>query len=188
MKGNKGIISKIIISIILSIIIESVVLNFFNIIEIMDTRLDKNIEYTMDKMEYINWQDEGTNKVSDLDPIIYIKGVNTWVKEIQVNTKLNQRPNYMLLWYTNKEHQEVSEERAISAMNITGKDEFTINGEVKDIRLDLGNQDGLVLEDIHIIINPVQFDFSIARVIAMILIYWGFIGLFRVQQTPDYKL
>lgn len=103
--------------------------------------------------------------------------------------EVNQAVPYIQVFYTNNENENFNGELIIEyGQPVVGEVEIGINQYVKDLRIDLGDEEGIILDDIKMIINPINFNFSVSRIIAMISIYFLSAGLFYLQKNPDYNI
>jgi len=182
-------VKRILSIVIVALIIELLVFNFFNVIHLLDKGLEKNKEYTLEQMEIMNWERSGNDIISGLDPMIIVDDVATVVKEINIECEVNNVIPYIDVFYTNNTYDQFNGELLIHHKQPTNTTAtIKINQYVKDLRIDLGDEAGLKLSNIKVIINPTKIDFSLSRVIAMILIYFASIGLFYLQKNPEYKI
>ena len=65
---------------------------------------------------------------------------------------------------------------------------MSIKDYITDLRIDLGDEKGTILNDLSVIINPIEFRFSIAIVVAVLLIYVATRFLFYLQKSPNYGI
>ena len=93
------------------------------------------------------------------------------------------------MFYTNNEIKEINGELLILAPEV-GREKTSI--KVKDyigiLRIDLGEEAKTQLRKIEITLNPANFQFSISRVVACLLIYLITKVLFIIQKIPDFEL
>lgn len=180
---------KIILALIISCCIELFVINFSNVVNVLDTTTEKNKVFTLDDMSLVNWNEENGYIISENDPNFIIKNVNTDIKKIKISANVNRVIPYIDIFYTNQEEEEYNGDLLIKYSNEIEKNvEIDINQYVKDLRIDLGDEEGMILEDIEVVINPIKVNISISRIIAMFLIYLSFVGLFYLQKNPDYNI
>lgn len=180
---------RIIMVLIIVCCIEVFGINFFNTLSLVDISIEKNIEYTLQDVQTVNWDQENEYLISQYDPNLIIGDIDTFIKKIKLDINSNQEIPYIQVFYTNNENENFNGELLVEySQPVVGEVEMTINQYVKDLRIDLGDEEGMILDDIKVIINPTSFNFSISRVIAMILIYFLFVGLFYLQKNPDYNI
>ena len=170
------------ITVALAVFLEIWVFNFEYWMEKVDTSTRKNIVYNVNQMEKVNWTKTSQGWVSEGDQHLIIKDLNTRINIIQINMQVEQKPDYILLFYTGDEVGKFNNDASI----LCGSETVKVNKNIKDLRLDISNRKGILLKDITLIINPMSFNFSFARVIAIILIYIFGYGLFALQRRPDY--
>lgn len=180
---------KFSVIIIISILLEVGFFNFSNIALTLDKSLDKNISYSLNEMEAINWKKDDKRLVSELDPMLIINNLNKYIRNIKIIVDASSPIMSTTIFYTNKEN-EVFNGHALILYNNQLIDTATIevNKDVRDLRIDLGDLDGLELKSIKVIINFVQFNFSVSRVVAMVLIYMCGYALSALQKSPDYEV
>ena len=174
---------------LVAIVLEIVFFNYTNIKLMLNQNIEKNISIMQEDIEYYNWERRGNLLVSKTDPILIIPNVNSKIKAIKLDMQLNKPIPYIVVFYTDKENEKFGENTMIIYnKNIQGNMLLPLDAEVNDLRIDLGDDEGVILSELKIIINPVTLNFSIYRVIAMLLIYLLSVLLFKLQRNPDYKL
>lgn len=182
---NMKLIYKVVIVLLIGVTLELGYFNFDYFREYMDKSTKKNILYTMGQMEIQNWTTTDTGLVSEIDPMLIIRGVDTKVKRIKLEVKTQKPTDYILLFYTNETIPIFNDSDSI-LYNVN--EVQVIDKYVKDLRIDIGDKAGTKLEHIEVIINPMNFIFSISRIIAILMIYLLGRFLFTIQQSPDYGL
>lgn len=186
--SKKKLIFKSIVIILISMIIEVGFFNFNYIKEIIKDTPDSNIKYDLKNVKLENWDKSGETITSKADPMIIITDVNKDIKTIKIQCKTNKPIPYIDFFYTNTERAEFNGDMLLRIDNVKGNiNVYDINQSAKDIRLDLGDNAGLVLTDFALTINPVDFNISISRVTAIVLIYLISSGLFSLQRSPNYE-
>lgn len=182
-------LKRIIMVLIVACCIEIFGINFFHILNVFDNSVEKNIEYTLQDMQKVNWSQGVPYLISKYDPNLIIENVNVFTKKIKLDISSNQEIPYIQVFYTNNENENFNEKLLVEyEQPVVGEIEISINQYVKDLRIDLGDEEGVILDNINVIINPTDFNFSISRVVAMILIYFLSIGLFYLQKNPEYNV
>ncbi len=177
--------------VILSTLIEIIIFNF----SYLNDKFIKKVKTTYcqeDNISYVNWQEStDTQKVSLVDSMIILNNLNTKISKVKIDVNLNENVKvpYTDIFYTTQEIGQFNGDLVIHDKNKYDKSiEININKDVKDLRIDLGDQAGLILNDIKIIINPLDFHISISRIVTMIIIYYLSIFLFSLQRNPNYQL
>lgn len=180
---------KIIILVVLTLIIEAGIFNFSYIVSKFDKKNEYNVSYNLQDMTSLNWSmNKNGNLVSDIDANLIIEDINLYVKNIAIRYTINKDIDELDFFYTDKGNQYFSGDNLKVFSNPDKLVLFTLNKEIKDIRIDLGDEKGIVLSEINVIINPVQLNISISRIIAILLIYCTFSGLFALQRSPKFDV
>lgn len=180
-------IKRFLLVIFFACIIEIGVINFTNILNLLGNN-SKNVVYDSNSMEKINWENNDGKLISNLDPNLIIKDVNTNVKKISIQVTSDKEIPYIDVFYTSNGEQVFNGDMLIRDSTPTKSiANINIDKLVKDLRIDLGDEPGLAISDVKVIINPAKIDFSISRVIAMIIIYYSTMGLLSLQKNPYYK-
>lgn len=180
---------KLIYVIMFAIFLEIVVFNYSYIRSMFDKNIEKNVSYTLKDMEKINWTESNNGIISQLDPMLIISDINTYVKDFELTLSMDKNPPFILCYYTKNNEDIFNDKMSVAVTNIfSDKNNIKVNSYINDLRLDIGDNAGLSLSNLSVIINPVKFDFNIARVITVILIYLIGAGLFFLQRSPIYDV
>ncbi len=182
MKKKKGFLLGLGITFVLSLVLEIGVFNFNFWMQMEDTTTQKNIVYYLDSMDKFNWLASHDGWISKGNQHLILKNINTKIENIQIDTNLNTTVEYILVFYTTSASQTFSNDFSV----LCNEGIAPIDNEVKDIRIDISNKQGITLKDLSITINPMVFKFSLPRIIAVLLIYILGYGLFYIQKSPDY--
>lgn len=175
--------------IFIALIIEIFVINFSNILAFLNTDLVKNKEYVVRDLKTFNWEYSGEKLVSDLDPMLIIDNIDTYIKEINISLESNKQISYTNIFYTNSDVKNFNGDAVINYNQPLENDtNIEIYKNVKSLRIDLGDEANLEINNLIIKINPVKINFNISRVIAMILIYYSAIVLSYIQKNPKYEV
>ncbi len=178
---------KIICSIAIVFLIEVLCFNFSVILAKL-----KGIEtltLQSDDLEYLNWDtiEDGT-KISLSDPMIYKENLSLDISNMVLILDVQPQPAFYTIFYTTEEGEDFSAEKMIVVESGQGEVEIPISGAVKKLRIDPGEEAGLVMRDITLKINDISWNISFARIIAMLLVFWGTAWLMRLQSPPDYGI
>ena len=180
-------IRRLIFVIFFACIIELGVINFTNIIGLLSNE-NNNIVYDMSSIETNNYDVDDEGIVSKFDPMIIIKDINSNVKKFKIELNSNEEIPYIDIFYTNNDLPVFNEQLIVHYTNPVHNIAYIkLNKYVKDLRVDLGDNAGVRINNIKIIINPYKVDFSISRVIAMIMIYYTANTLLKLQKNPYSK-
>lgn len=182
-------IIKIVLVILSGLFLEVFIFNFTYIKSRLDTSKEYNIEYSPDDMVKTHWLDTSETMISDADPQLILESVETFVDQISISFTANKPIDNVLLFYTNQKVKEINGELLIVNSEV-GKEErlFTIRDYIGVLRIDPGEDAGVKFQNFKIIINPVNFNLSLSRVVAILLLYLLARALFTLQNPPDYGL
>lgn len=187
--NNKKNLFSFFIVILISIFLECCVFNYKYILSILDSSKEYNINFREDEILKINWKEKNGIWLSESDPQLIIESVDKYVDEVLISYSIDPPIDNILLFYTNNEIKEINGELLILAPEV-GREKTSI--KVKDyigiLRIDLGEEAKTQLRKIEITLNPANFQFSISRVVACLLIYLITKVLFIIQKIPDFEL
>lgn len=173
---------------LLSVIVELLYFNFHSIVLRLDPGLISK-SYTLSQMEYVNWSRSGDILVSEQDPMLIIHDINCFIETVTIQFNTDKDLESVTVFYTNDENTVFNGNAYFVATGaINSQCGFEVNEHIRDLRIDLGDLKGTVLYDAKVLINDDTIDFSLSRVIAMVLIYFAAVFLFNIQKMPDYNL
>lgn len=181
---------RLILLILFAFMLEVFVFNFQYVKKYFCNKPVLEKSYGLNDITKINWHKEKSGAlISDMDPMLVIEDVDGYVENLSINMNINPRPKYIQVFYTDKEFEQFNGEKLITISSINSNTvKYDIKKYIKSIRIDLGDYADTKLEDIQIKFTDVQFDFNLARVIAVILIYVIAIKLFEFQKGELYKI
>lgn len=186
MKKNVINIGKICL---LAIALECFVFNFSFIKSLVNASKIYNVEYHLENMSMIHWTQMADGFYSDEDPQLIIENVDTKVDSINIQYHIEGHISQITLYYTNTENQSFDAGFGVQADSVLQDNtNIKVDGYVKDLRVDLGEEPNLLLNDVTVVINPVTFCFSWSRFIAVLMIYLSAKGLFHLQSPLDFSL
>lgn len=171
-----------------AILLETAVFNFKWLSELL-TGQEAGPSYTLDDMKLVNWDKAPEGVLSLPDPMLVMEHVDSPVHVMEVTISASQEITNVQLFYTESQEEMFSGDKTIVYTNLTGN-QFTLelNQTVSGIRLDLGEDAGLVLTGITVLIDPLtRFNFSIAHIVAVLLIYIFASSLNHLQKGPNYS-
>ena len=172
-----------------ALLLEFGVFNFGYLLAMVNSNAQNNLTYTMEQMEVVNWIKKDNTLISGLDPNLVIPKINTMVKKVEITVDADKPISNVVLFYTNDQHSNFSAETMIlGPKTMATTTTTTLNQQVENLRIDLGDDADLTLKKITVIVNPLKSDFSISRIVAILLMYLATIGLSALQKGPDYKL
>lgn len=169
------------------IILEVLIFNYKELKIFINSSLDKNINVDLSKVTYINWDNSSELLVSQLDPMIVIKDIDTKVKNINLMLDMSKQEESMSIFYTSSPEEQFSADKMLVCNVKKGENRIQLDENVYSLRMDIGEEAGTELYDYNVTLNKYKFHFSLARMIAILAIYFGAIGLFRLQDSPDYS-
>jgi len=159
------------------------------IIKLLQPNYQANVILSLEDFETVNWQlgEEGTME-SGVDPILVAGGLDMRVDKVEVMAAASRQIPYIDIFYINDKHPQYGDLYLHNELSDENSSVFTLEDNVADLRIDLGDDAGLILRELTVFINPVKFCPSLSRIVAVILIYWGGVFLFSLQKMPDYHL
>ncbi|MBM6974895.1 hypothetical protein [Intestinimonas butyriciproducens] len=181
---------RIILSVLFSVMIEIILFNF----SALEAYLDKvtPLVLSIDQFTYLNWEETNGQMVSLPDPIIYVEGIEVRIDTMVLELDAQPMPQTCTIFYTVRDEDSFSADYMFTAPvdEQTGQAQisFPATDTVYDLRIDVGEEAGTYLNNISVHINEYDWDVSPARIIAMLVIYWGATGLMKLQKSPDYGL
>lgn len=180
-----------VIVILIAAIIEMYIINgnyWLKWLEMGDAK--QNLHYTLEDAELLNWDTSGEKPVTMFDPIILINDIDTTIDTICIKVNAQGDIPYIDIFYINDEHKIPDYDNLIKVQPPFEYDNIVIdvNQYINLLRIDLGDFEGLVVQDFELIINENVFSFSLVRMIAIIMIYYATVFLFKLQDTPKYMV
>lgn len=181
-------IIKLLFIIAAASISELVLWNWSNWSFLMDDTAEKNVVYTMKDFQMQNWMKLNGQNTSCNDPILLREGIDGFVRQVRIVMDVDPQPPYIQVYYTNIAHPNYDGVAVVTAQPFYDDIVIDINDDIQNLRIDLGDDPGIVLRAITVTVNPLEIDFSVAIVVAVALIYLGGKFLFYLQRSPDYGL
>jgi len=181
-------IIKFIAVVAIALLIELLVFNFSQVSMLLNSHLSKNACYSLKDMKQVNWENYNDRIISDPDPMLILSGINNEVRVAEIRLEADEPLKSMTVFYTNSQDELFSDKGMIKANAQQGVFLVSLNKFVKDLRIDVTENAGLVLHNMTIIINPVKLNISFSRIITVVLIYLSTILLFKLQKSPDYHM
>ena len=188
MKKLKKILLLFGISLVLAFLTEGVLSIFpsFYKNQILD---HKQHILTLDDFDKSNWVENEDGTITSLpDPILVTYDLNMYIDNIEIHADTAAGVIYgVSLFYSNDDVQYFSEDGMIRNDQVfVDTLSMKIDHQVRDLRIDLGEEQGLVLNDVYFVINPDGRSFSISRFVAVFIIVFATYGLFTLQSRPKY--
>lgn len=180
---------KLIYVIIFILIIEICIFNYNELNSLIDNSNEKNVVLTLNEASLVNWVKKDDSYVSQIDPMIVFENIDLFIKNIEIKTIINNKVPYIDFFYTDSKRTEFNGDMLLK-LNDVNQDVNTIvvNQDVKDIRLDLGDEEGITLSNFIVVINPIRLNIKVARIILMLFLYYCSKGLFNLQKSPEYEV
>lgn len=167
---------------------EVVVFNWDMVKTYIEPEKKLSVVFTLDDLELLNWEETEGGYISRSDPIIYKSGINTEIENISFMYIPDQEIQNVTIFCINEEYPVPSVENMITFSKVKVNQKLSINKMAQDIRIDLGEKEGLKLQQFTMKINSAEWSISMARIIAIVLIYVFSVMLFRLQKSPDYEI
>lgn len=188
----KSLIKRIVLVLFISILLELFIFNYTFFLNRFSYNVDnENVVYSKNQIETINWKKNANGTwESQLDPIIIINDINMDVRNITIKVDANKEIPYIDIFYKEKFIQKEDNNEVYKRYEgpFNSVETIRINDYIESIRIDLGDDQGLNINDIVFIFNDFSIKFSIARIIAINMIYWGALILFMAQTPPKYNI
>lgn len=177
--------SKVLLSVCVAVLLEVVVFNF----DVWGTKLKaeqlQTAAFSLEDLTPVNWYMEDGVYISDVDPQLFVPTDPMWLSSVSIQYITEPQVTDCAFYYSNPD-QTVS---VLNNIDISdGQTVFKLDKEIGPIlRVDLGEEAGVRLSAIRVIINPMpQLHISISRIVAVVMIYVCGSLLFRIQRMPDY--
>lgn len=173
---------------LIGLLLEILVFNFGFLTMLMEPSLQERV-LRMEDFEATNWSEYEGRLISQPDPMFVAYQLQGKVKTAAIYYETAQQPDSITLYYTNSRYPIVCEETTRRTQsNPNQRVEITINDEIQVLRVDIGESAGLELTDFRVVFNEREFDFSVSRIMTMVLIWLVGTFLFGMQKMPDYHL
>lgn len=187
-KIKRNFLSYIIV-LIFAILIECIIFNFSYFYSKFDSSKTYNLVYNISDMTIVNWKSDGSSMISEQDPQLYIPSIDTFIDTLLISYKTNISIPYIDIFYATKNVESIdgSLSKQITQPDPNGAS-INMNEYVKSLRIDIADSSGTILSDITVTINPVKFNFSLSRIIAIFLIYFFTRSLFLLQKPVNYGI
>lgn len=139
--------------------------------------------------QLINWDVGEEIYISKNDPIILFEGINNKINNFKIKVDSKQKLENITVFYTKNKSGLAGEPYQLSPVKlINNEGNIKIDDYIYSLRIDLSENEGLKIGDFSIILNPTKLDFSISRVVAMLVIYFSTGALFRLHKSPEYGI
>jgi len=180
---------SVIIVLLIAVLMELGIFNFSYFVKMSDKNLHSNVQYDLSDFEKQNWIIIGDELTSQSDPILVASDVNMKVKEIKIQATADSEIPYVVLFYTDAQHAAFTGDTMLTLTGgLHNTFETTLSKDITKLRIDLGDDAGLVLRGLTVTLNPNKMNFSISRIIAILVICFGAKFLFTLQRSPDYGI
>lgn len=180
-------LKTIMIGLMVGILLELFVFNFSFFRKLPVMGVQENISIAAEEMEFINWVQEGSVYISGLDPIIAIFAVDRRIEDFELVLDISEETIPLSVFYTSEEGEVFCAEKMITQSASNGKNTIDMGMYVHDLRIDLGEMDHLTLQSIDLVLAGNQLQFSVSRVILVLVIMIMEKLLFSLQRSPDYE-
>lgn len=176
----------IVLPVVAALVIEIGYFNFRPLVNAIQ-RID-SITYTSDDLEFVNWSESEDGRVSSPDPMIIRENISTMVDSFRIHIDAVPQPTSYTVFYTEGPNEVFNAEKMIVLTDMTGDDTIKLRRRVTAIRVDPGDEAGVLLKDVSFYLNEVPWDISVSRLIAIPAIIWGIALLMKLQASPIYDV
>ena len=179
--------TKIVAVTLAAVLLEVLYFNFQPLAMSISKNIEKNLIYSMDDLSFVNWEKNSDGSYTSLeDPQVLIPTPQMKIELVEVNFRTEPSVVHSELFYTDANGTlQVCQNLSNQEDSFRCKIGETAQGT---IRLDIGETSGVTLSELIVVVNPVQFDISVSRIVAVLLIYVFGSLLFRIQKMPDYHI
>lgn len=176
---------KTILVVLLAIVLEVGYFNFSHWTIQLNADAEKNVTFSLQDGQPVNWEERGGILYSLEDPQIILALPPMQIQTVALHLDGAKGVERCLFYYTDADGtvQVVSSET-------TGRDEyqFTVkDASVGMLRFDTEGSAQMQLKNFEMVINPTEWHISISRMVAVVLIYLVGVLLFQTQKMPDYE-
>ena len=180
---------KTLLVLAIACVLEFVVFNFSAFQSAFFSNNDNKVVLSQKDFTTVNWSEENGVLVSGVDPQLISKQLNTDVETVYIKGTTNVNVS-ISLFYKVDGQTDFTADQMVSMGETALKPGATlrIGKKIDSMRIDLGENAGLTLSDLEVCLNYVPYNFSIARIIAVLIIYWGSVGLFALQKSKGYEI
>lgn len=181
---------RVFLVLLISVLIELIVFNGSVLLSFVGIESKKPVSFTLTDAQASNWLQEGETFVSEFDPQLVFTGFKMDIKDLAITAQMDRHIPYMELFYAIDDGglnlDDIRLETGDLAQGVT----ITLNRRnITAVRLDLGDDPGLVLSNLTLTATPAYIlSISPSRIIALNLIYWLTTGLFALQGPPKYTV
>lgn len=168
------------------LLIEVIILNFYEIRHSINA-MNSDVETYAIGNEELEWNDwtetKGVHVTAGNSNIVY-HGPEQYVYYLKIvtDTKSGSIPDVILT--SNDANGNLSQQRLRGKKIMYAE----IGGNLSNLQIDYAPSVGFEARNVSVVLNPVGINFSIARVIAMLFVYYGTNALFKLHKSPDYGL
>lgn len=180
-----SILKKIAGPVLAAVLIEVALFNFAPLVSLF--KGTKPMEFSAGDLSFMNWTETEDGWISQADPMIMLENLSVMADTFTIRLTAQPQPDSYTIFYT-EGVETFSEKNMIITTDMTGNDTFPLGQRISAIRVDPGEEAGIVLQDVTFIFNNPSWDISISRIVAMLVIWWGTKFLMSLQKAPDYGL
>ena len=182
------IIKQCVVVLLISVALEFLYFNFSATLSLLRGDTAGPV-YEMSDMEILNWEETDDAYITGIDPILAIKGIDMYIKELDIYIDAPQPfPNPQIFYTENSGESFNGDQVIVLQENTENAAHVSMNRSICDLRIDLSEEQGLLLNDIRVEINPVDaIHFSWAHIVAVLIAYLLLAGLNQFQKGPDYS-
>lgn len=189
MRLNKS--AKFLAAVIFATLIEIIFFDLSSILNVISNYRQpvQNKVLSIEEAQLINWDTIGGTYVSQADPMIVFEGINARINNFRIKVVMNQDIDGVTVFYTKNNSGVAGELKEITSIKLKNNEaNVKLDDDVYSIRVDLGENAGTKINNFSITLNPLNLNFSISRVVAMLIIYFFTRALFRLHKSPEYGI
>lgn len=175
--------------VVITLLVELFCFNFSYFYGLLFEDFDHNISLDLNDFEKVHWLQDGSGWVSEIDPMLIRNGIDTQITELEVRVQADSKIPYMVFFYTDEQYLEFCAEAMIEVAPVSDNVfSVQVGKNIQNMRIDLGDDAGLRVSGMEIILNPLYLNFSVSRYCAMLVVCFGFWALNRLQQSRNYHI
>lgn len=177
---------KVIITILVSLLLELGCFNYKPMANFLQGR--KSLTFSENDFTYVNWEEKDGARVSLVDPMIIKDNLSIFAETVTIRMKTEPEPGEYVVFYTTDKDEAFSADKMIYVGDISDEVVVQLNQSIAAIRVDPGDEAGRRLIEVSFSFNEAEWDVSVARIVAMLVVWWGTTGLMKLQRAPDYGI
>ena len=177
---------KTVLVVLFAVVLEFGYFNFSSWRIRLDPNIEKDITLSLQDGYPVNWEEKDGVLYGLEDPQVIFELPAMQIQTVELHLNDADGVEACLFYYTDADGvvQAVSgEEKQKSLYHFIVKD-----NSAGAVRFDTESTKQMKLKGFEMVINPTEWDISISRIVAVILIYLVGALLFQTQKMPDYEV